>query len=513
MGFEDRSLIGNLLWAVPLFLLFLLFLKFKVYLFWKKLSGKYSRGFLDYLKKEWSFIFIFLSLLFLFLGFFKFRIGEKYSEEIRGNEKNIYFIFDISYSMLGNDIKPSRLEISKNVAISILDRFRGEKFGIIMFAGKGFILSPLTSDWDTVKFLISRLSPESSSSQGSDVNPSLKLLLDMTGSKSKGEKIAILFSDGEFFKKIDDSILEKLRERGIKFFTVGVATEEGSKIPDPKKGYTEPIEVNGKPIYSHLNGKNLIYISHKLGGRYVKYLNVPQVVREIIFAVKGESVIKNFPFRKKKVNGSFLLFFLSFIFFSLYFIFGRVKLKGFLFSLLLFIVFTGFISGSVADVVKKGNEFYRMGRYEKALKKYVEALNGVKKGSSEFLKINSNISLTLFKMKDYKRAIFVLENGLNYYKKNDRLKGEAYYNLGTMYLFEKNYEYARTFLENSLKLNPLDMDAKYNLEIVLRLLAKGKKKKKEKNVERNLNSLREKEKSFFEVKPKKKNFGLKGPYW
>ncbi|RUM61526.1 MAG: hypothetical protein DSY59_01525, partial [Persephonella sp.] len=46
----------------------------------------------------------------------------------------------------------------------------------------------------------------------------------------------------------------------------------------------------------------------------------------------------------------------------------------------------------------------------------VKALKDVERGSDNFLKINLNISLSLFKMGDYEKALFVLENGLNSFK-------------------------------------------------------------------------------------------------
>ncbi len=515
MEFENKKIYEILPFLFLILFLFVLFLKFNIFKYKKKFLGASFTSFYNFLKREFHFVFIFFSIFFLLLGFFKFKVGEKYGGITESNV-NFYFLFDISYSMLGEDVTPSRLDGAKALTLSILDHFPNESYAVIPFAGKGFILSPLTSDVDTVKFLISRLSPENISNQGSDVNGALKLLLSVMSEGEGNVNVPILLTDGEFFKKVDVSLLNKFKKNGVKFITVGIGSEEGSKIMDPRKGYRETIKVGGKDIISKLHPENLKLISEKTGGKYIDFKNVLYAREEIISFLKRDVFGNKFSFKKVKVNGSYILFFLSFLFFVLYFFTGKYRLKKALFTVLFFFIFLTFIFSNVSDIVKRGNSLYLKGNYSVSIREYVKALKDVERGINNFLKINLNISLSLFKMGDYEKAAFVLENGLNSFKGNKVLKGDALYNLGTIYLFAKKYQPAKTFLEKSLEIDPLNVYAKYNLELVLKRLSKNKKSKnreKRKNIEKNLNSLRDKEKTIFESQHKKKKFGLKGPYW
>lgn len=74
--------------------------------------------------------------------------------------KDIVLILDLSKSMLADDIVPSRLEGAKEVLLSFLDRASIDRFGLIVFAGKAFILSPLTEDRRGVSDIIRHITPD-----------------------------------------------------------------------------------------------------------------------------------------------------------------------------------------------------------------------------------------------------------------------------------------------------------------------------------------------------------------
>ena len=53
---------------------------------------------------------------------------------------------DISGSMLAQDLKPDRLEASKNVALDFIRKRRNDRVGLVIFSGESFTQCPLTTD-------------------------------------------------------------------------------------------------------------------------------------------------------------------------------------------------------------------------------------------------------------------------------------------------------------------------------------------------------------------------------
>lgn len=53
-------------------------------------------------------------------------------------------MFDISKSMLAEDLAPNRLEAAKRVLANFVAKRDGDRFALVVFAGKPFLLAPLT---------------------------------------------------------------------------------------------------------------------------------------------------------------------------------------------------------------------------------------------------------------------------------------------------------------------------------------------------------------------------------
>src|ERR1043165_1908288 len=67
-------------------------------------------------------------------------------EEIKVKGSDLYVLIDVSRSMLATDVAPSRLERAKADVSGLLNRLKGERVGLIAFAGRAAIMCPLTAD-------------------------------------------------------------------------------------------------------------------------------------------------------------------------------------------------------------------------------------------------------------------------------------------------------------------------------------------------------------------------------
>jgi len=104
---------------------------------------------------------------------------------------------------------------------------------------------------------------------GTDFGPALSLALDKLDTEESSidakAKIIILISDGEDFGDETSNIRKEIRDRGIKLFTLGVGTAQGSKIPDGN-GFKK--DRDGVDVVTKLNRKSLKELAARTGGSY-----------------------------------------------------------------------------------------------------------------------------------------------------------------------------------------------------------------------------------------------------
>jgi tetratricopeptide (TPR) repeat protein len=120
--------------------------------------------------------------------------------------------------------------------------------------------------------------------------------------------------------------------------------------------------------------------------------------------------------------------------------------------------------------VKKGNDLYIEKKYDKALTKYQDALLS----DPENERIQFNVANTLYWKKKYEEALKEYQKVVG--TEELELEQQSYFNLGNaLYRMGKLPESILAY-QQALKLNPDDMDAKYNLEYVRRKLKENAQK-------------------------------------
>jgi len=115
--------------------------------------------------------------------------------------------------------------------------------------------------------------------------------------------------------------------------------------------------------------------------------------------------------------------------------------------------------------VRKGNQKYIEGKYDEAEKEYSKALD-IKNSLTEGV---FNLGDVAYQKKDYEQAAKQFETAAMLAKDN-QLKAKAYHNLGNTYLDAAQYDKSIEAYKNALRLNPNDMDTKYNLAYAQQML-------------------------------------------
>ena len=229
----------------------------------------------------------FFTLLIISLLGPNFGIKE---EKVEVVGKDIMIAVDLSESMNANDIQPSRIEKVKFEIKKIVDEFSGDRIGIIMFSGEAFVQCPLTYDKNALNLFVETLNTGLVPNSGTDFGPPLELGLSKLQDENSGDndfksKIIILFSDGEDFGEDTDQSIEKIKENSLKLFSVGIGTDEGSKILDDFGNFKKDNE--GNYVITKLNSSSLRETADKTGGKYYEISKNKNEINQMITEIKN----------------------------------------------------------------------------------------------------------------------------------------------------------------------------------------------------------------------------------
>ena len=184
-------------------------------------------------RRFYPFLYIFTIPLFAFI-LARVQYGLQ-SEIQKFSGRDIVFVVDLSRSMDTKDVTPSRLELVKLELQVLLDMLKGDRVGLVVFAGSAVVQMPLTTDYDLAREFIRQLSTSLVRYQGTNIADALRKaesLLEADENAKDRSKVIILFSDGEDTTGSDPiKIVRELASKGITLITVGVGTPTGEPIP------------------------------------------------------------------------------------------------------------------------------------------------------------------------------------------------------------------------------------------------------------------------------------------
>lgn len=209
--------------------------------------------------------------------------------EVQSVGKDIFLAIDLSQSMNANDVQPTRLEKMKFELKNIVGTFTSDRIGLIIFSSEAFIQCPLTYDQNALNLFIETLHSGLVPSTGTDFGPPLKMALEKLNDNnsalsSLSSKIIVLISDGEDFGDETDEIVDKIKNQGIKLFTLGIGTEKGSKI---RTGSGFKRDREGNVVVSRLNSRSLKEIASRTDGKYFEINNSNNDVQRLINTINS----------------------------------------------------------------------------------------------------------------------------------------------------------------------------------------------------------------------------------
>ena len=180
--------------------------------------------------------------------------------------RDIMLAIDTSKSMLSTDIAPDRLTRAKLAAQDLLNMMKGDRFGLIAFAGASQVEAPLTIDYQAVVEAINQLDTRTVERGGTDISASIYSAELALGRSEQSYRALVLFTDGEDLDEDSIAAARAAAASGIRIFTVGIGTKEGSLIPIGPDNQQYLRDKNGQLVRSRLDENRLRQIAHETGG-------------------------------------------------------------------------------------------------------------------------------------------------------------------------------------------------------------------------------------------------------
>ncbi|MFA5159539.1 MAG: VWA domain-containing protein [Candidatus Omnitrophota bacterium] len=475
------------LWLVPAVLVFYIF----SHKLWQKrihrlvpdetLLSKLVAG---HRKNEWLIraILSTLAVLCFVLALARPQWGdEKRTAQRKGVD--IIFMVDTSLSMLAEDIKPNRLEKAKFEIETFIRNLRGDRVGMVTFAGSGFLQTPLTLDHAAFLLFLDAVQVGFLPDPGTSLVQAIHLAIRAFPQKELKYKALILFTDGEDHEGGIEKAIEEAKQANVRIYCIGLGSAEGEPIPlknekKERSGFKK--DRNGQMVLTRLNQSLLERLAKETGGIYLPATPGEKEVDVIMKHLRGwgeQQFAEKMIVEREDQYQVFLILALIFLVSEMLIRRKNRKSPALMACLAAFFLFTGFI-GTSQNAVKKGNEHFQNKRYQSAL----EAYRKVQVKNPDAPEVLYDLGTALYKVDSFQESAQDLE-AASKKTKDPQLKARALYNTGNVQYRLGNFEEAIDSYKKALALDPSDKDAKYNLEFLQKQKNKIDKKDQEQKKE------------------------------
>lgn len=222
------------------------------------------------LKRRYKIAFLFFAMIFLVLCLARPQFGT-HVEMLKREGQDVVIVVDCSASMLAEDMKPSRIERAKQEVIGLLSRMKGDRVGLVAFAGSAFVQCPLTLDYSAAQMFVDVLDVDLIPNPGTNLREAISVATSAFVTKERKNKVMIVITDGEDFGSSIDGAISDAKIAGVRIYTIGIGRPDGEPIPIRNSrgemvGYKK--DQNGELILTRLDEVTLQEVAAETDGRY-----------------------------------------------------------------------------------------------------------------------------------------------------------------------------------------------------------------------------------------------------
>jgi Ca-activated chloride channel homolog len=447
-------------------------------------------------RQKWRMALLVIAAALLLLALARPQWGFTW-EEAKQRGLDVVVAIDTSRSMLAPDVRPNRLARAKLAALDLKRLARSDRVGLVAFAGTAFLQCPLSFDDEAFRQSLDALDVTVIPQGGTALAEAIQCAQAAFKEKSENHKVIVLFSDGEDHDGSAAEAAQQAAKEGLRVFTIGVGTGAGELIrATDSSGKTDYIRDNdGNVVKSHLNEPLLKEIAQKGNGFYMLLsgANTIDMLYERGLAPLPKMELSAHRVRRFHERYQWLLGLTLLALIVEMFLPDRKRVQRteaianasnpelrkavvILFALML----PSMLWASSASALKQ----YQTGRFGSAFSEYEKLL----KDKPDDARLHFNAGAAAYRAKNYAEAQKQLNAAI--FSEDLQLQQKSYYNLGNAQFrageeiedLEKRkqaWEQATNSYDSALKLNAKDIDAKYNMDLVLKKLEELKQQQQQ----------------------------------
>ena len=214
---------------------------------------------------------------------------------------DIVLSMDISGSMLAEDLKPNRLEASKDVAVDFISKRVNDRIGLVIFSGESFTQCPLTTDHNVLINLFKDVK-SGMVEDGTAIGMGLATAVNRLKDSDAISKIIILLTDGVNNKGVvaPFTAAEIAKQFGIRVYTIGVGTEGYAPYP-----LQTPFGVQYQDVEVQIDEETLQNIATVTDGKYFRATNnskLKEIYKDIDKLEKSKIEVTEFHKRSEEFS-------------------------------------------------------------------------------------------------------------------------------------------------------------------------------------------------------------------
>lgn len=243
---------------------------------WSRLTDRFAPG-----RRTLRSVLLLLAIAFMCLAVVNPQWGLR-RETVEATSSDIYIALDISNSMLARDIAPSRLERAKRFARKLIDEFKGDRIGLIFFAGNAYLQMPLTNDYASAELFVESANTRLAATQGTSIGAAVELAMRAFEEDMPHQRALVILTDGENHEEGAIEAIEAGKNAGLVPFVISVGTTEGELIPIEVNGREDyKRDETGTPVRTAVNEEFLRQLAEVGGGSLYSILDGDALIDEM----------------------------------------------------------------------------------------------------------------------------------------------------------------------------------------------------------------------------------------
>lgn len=201
-------------------------------------------------------------------------------QPVHKQDSALVLIFDLSPSMLAQDITPSRLVRARFKLIDILKQ-RNEGFSaLVVYGGEAHTVSPLTEDSNTIISLVPILHPSLLMEYGSNTEDAIDTAIKLAANGGYTQADLLLITDGVAASAFA-TIQSMLAAAGnYRLSILGVGTAQGAPIPYGNGSFVK--DSSGAILIPKLDSSSLQRLTSNGGGNYQELSADDQDIQQLL---------------------------------------------------------------------------------------------------------------------------------------------------------------------------------------------------------------------------------------